>query len=235
MQENKLFTTQSISIGILAVIVIAGGIFLFKKTNSPSPVFTENMGTTTQTFDNTATTKINGNGYTIEQVPVTESKTPAMPLPDLNRPLTVYAGYPVAPEAKTMSETKVTNLQSELKKDSRNWSNWIDLGIYQKQGGDFEGAILSWKYAHYLSPTDYVSLGNLASLYAYFLKDNAQAEVYYKKAIVNGPNQPYLYIQLSEVYRDIFKDIDRAKAIIEEGLLLIPNDPTLTDFKKNLK
>jgi hypothetical protein len=61
------------------------------------------------------------------------------------------------------------------------------------------------------------------------------AEMYYKDAISKGPKQTYLYIQLAEVYRDTFNNLDKAKAIIDQGLKVMPGDPALTEFKNSLK
>jgi tetratricopeptide (TPR) repeat protein len=145
-----------------------------------------------------------------------------------------YPGAVIAPEARNDAETRIAATQQKLKADKMNWQLWVDLGIYQKQAGDYEGALLSWKYAAYIAPGDYVALADIGNLYAYFIKDNAQAESYYKQAIAKGSTQAYLYVQLGEVYRDIFKDAAKAKAIAEEGLSKIPNDPSLLQFKATL-
>ncbi len=219
-------------------LILAGLVFLVKK-NKPITQ-TENPGTNTlitaTTTDGT-TVKIQGNtnGYTIEQVPIIEGKTIPQPIPDLNRAVTVSAGAVITAEAKALATQKIIMLQTLLKKEPTNNLNWIDLGIYQKQAGDYDGAVISWKYASRLSPKDFVSPGNLGNLYAYYLHDNAQAEIYYKKAIANGPAQVYLYIQLAEVYRDVFRDLDRARAIVNQGLTKIPNDKSLLEFQANLK
>ena len=68
-----------------------------------------------------------------------------------------------------------------------------------------------------------------------FLNDKNQAETYYKQAIINGPAQAYLYTQLAEVYRDIFKDLTKAQAVVAQGLLKIPNDPNLLQLQGSLK
>ncbi len=225
-QIQKSSNGSKIIVGIIVLAFLVGGYLLFKGGGN-SETNTNETATTTGTV-------IQGNGYTIEQLPDEPSK-PTMQVPDLNRPVTVYAGYPVAPEAKTLAESKVASIQIELKKDSKVWSNWISLGIAQKGGGDFIGASLSWKYASFLAPSDFISLANLGNLYAYSIKDNGMAEVYYKQAIAKGPQQAYLYIQLAEVYRDAFSDREKARAIIEEGLTKIPNDQSLLDFKSKQK
>ena len=111
----------------------------------------------------------------------------------------------------------------------------IYLGINQKAAGDYQGAISSWKYASYIVPDDFISLANVGNLYAYFLKDNAEAEVYYKEAIGKGPLNEYLYTQLAEIYRDIFKDLGKARTIVNQGLSQLPGSQNLLQLKESLK
>jgi hypothetical protein len=101
--------------------------------------------------------------------------------------------------------------------------------------GDYEGASISWRYVSSVSPADFISQGNLGDLYAYHIKDKNLAETYYRKAIQNGPTQVYLYTQLSDVYKNVFKDLVRANAIIDEGLKKVPSDKTLLQYKSNLQ
>lgn len=230
MEENTLSSKQkSMIVGGFVIVLLVGVYLLFVRgnaKNTENSVENSSASTTNITLGTGTTTK---NGYTIEEVSV-ESR----PVPDLNRQLTVYTNAIVAPEARTFAMKKVAEIQTTLKKDTRNISKWIDLGIYQKSGGDYEGALLSWKYANYLSPNDYVSLGNIANLYAYFIKNNTEAEKYYKEAIAVGSTQSYLYIQFAEMYRDIVKDASKAKAVIEQGLKNIPNNQDLLGFKASL-
>jgi tetratricopeptide (TPR) repeat protein len=118
-----------------------------------------------------------------------------------------------------------------LKKNPKDTGSWIELGAYQKMIGDYDGATISWSYVNKIAPTDYVSLGNLGNLFAYYLHDNLQSEKYYKQAIVNGPTQVYLYVQLAEIYRDIWGDKPRAIAILEQGLAKNPGDENLTKIE----
>ena len=136
---------------------------------------------------------------------------------------------------KSLITDKIRSLQARLKKDPRDFLAWLDLGIYQKMATDYEGAVISWQYASRLDPTSYIPLGNLGDLYAYFLKDKTKALEYYKKAISNGSTQSYLYVQLALVYKDVFKDMDKALAIIDQGLSKLPNNPSLLETKANLE
>ena len=239
MQITK---THKIIISIVVLAILLGAYILIdtksrKQSEVPNII---NEATTTQTSTgtietSTGITNVVGTGnYTIEQVGGTEGKGVPQPVPDLNRKVTVSAGAMVSAEASTFATEKILALQAQLKKDTSDFKAWINLGIYQKMAGDYQGAILSWKYAGRLSPTDYISLGNLGNLYAYFLKDNGQAEVYYNLAIKNGSTQAYLYTQLAEIYRDIFKDLDKARTIVNTGLSKIPNDPNLLQLQASL-
>ncbi|MFA5888950.1 MAG: hypothetical protein WCW47_03425 [Candidatus Paceibacterota bacterium] len=229
----QLTKNHKIIISTAIVIILLGIYITFDKK---SKQITENkiVGTTTATTTNNTETGIKGN-YKIEQVPITESKEVPQPIPDLNREPVLYSGAIISPEAKTLAVEKIKSLQTTLKNNPANLFAWIDLGIYQKQAGDYSGAVLSWKYAVKLSPADYVSPANLGNLYAYFLKDNTQAEIYYKQAISKGSTQAYLYTQLAEIYRDIFKDLNKARIIVNQGLSKIPNDPNLLQLQTSLQ
>lgn len=179
------------------------------------------------------TTNTNVGDYSIEEISTNNIESKLV-IPDLNREIVFSVNPPISNDIKKVIEEKVSIIKSELNKNPKSFEGWLNLGIYQKMAGDYEGAKASWIYLSNLYPQSFESLGNLGDLYAYYLKDNGMAETYYKKAISRAPTQSYLYIQLSAVYKDIFKDINKAKAIIEEGLSKIPNDQSLLQIKSNL-
>ena len=227
----EMTKTQKIISVVGIIILLALSIYLFtnrKDATNPSDV---NMATTTEQI--ISELSANNPNYTIEQVPIQNSAKP-IPVPDLNRAVTFDGKLVLTDEVKAMITSKIVGLQTQIKADSTKLLPWIDLGMYQKMAGDYEGARISWEYVSKKAPTDFISRGNLGFLYAYHLKNNAMAEMYYKEAISKDPKQTYLYIQLAEVYRDVFKDMGKAKAIIEQGLKVLPGDLALTDFKKNL-
>lgn len=230
-KKQKLITSA------LTIIILLGVYIAFDSRPVNTEVKNTEMISTSTSIDSSGKIKIEGTGsYTIREVPVDVDVVEDVPkpIPDLNRVSVASSGATVLPEVKLAAAEKIKTLQAKLKENPAYVEAWIDLGIYQKMAGDYDGAVISWKYASKLSPTDYVSLGNLGNLYAYFLKDNAQAEVYYKQAISKGSTQVYLYTQLAEVYRDIFKDLDKALAIVTQGLSKIPNDPNLLDLQYSL-
>ena len=232
---------QKIIISIVAVIALLGAYIVFDRKfktsnlSSTSEIIATSTTTTTTTTDsdNKIVTTSNGN-YKIEQVSTTGSPEVSQLIPDLNRPATPLGSANVAPESKAMTKEKIPLLQARLKKNLKDFPAWIDLGIYQKMAGDYQGSVISWVYASKLSSTDFVSLGNLGDLYAYFLKDKIKSEMYYKQAISKAPTEAYLYTQLADIYRYVFKDLDKARTIINQGLSKIPNDANLLQMKASL-
>lgn len=230
-QRNKIILSA------IAVIVLVGVYILFDR-RSGGIEDGNNEPIATTTIDNTASsttgnTKVTG-GYTIEQVPIEEGQGVPQPIPNLDRPITISSNAMVTPQATASATPVIKSLQASLKKNPADFNNWIGLGIAQKEAGDYQGAVISWTYASKLAPSDYISLGNLGNLYAYFIKDNAMAENFYKQAIAKGPLQANLYTQLAEVYVNIFKDTAKAKAIVEQGLIKLPNDANLLQLKASL-
>jgi hypothetical protein len=226
-------TKTSKIVASVFLIVILSGIYFFldgdSKNTEDKSANNEEVATTTSEVS-----KTDGPTYTIEAIP--SKKTVNIPVPDLNRPITKFPTANVS-EADFLNATKkVKEYQELLKNDPKLISVWLDMAMYQKEGGDYIGASISWKYVSDITaPNNFVSLGNLGDLYAYYIKDNAMSEMYYKKAIESAPNQVYLYSQLFDVYKDVFKDLNKARAIIDEGLKNIPNDPYLLQVKNSLQ
>lgn len=230
---------------VAILVLLAIYIVIDRRNKSEVPTDISPTATTTGTNSVTSTTTTSSgqkivttsNGtYTIKEVSLNEGKTFPQPIPDLNRPVKVSTSVAVSPEAFAVASKKIPEIQALLKTNLGDWKNWIELGLYQKMAGDYLGAVISWKYALRLAPTDFVAPGDLADLYAYYLKDNVQAEYYYKIAIANGTSKTaYLYIQYATYYRDIIKDIAKARAIIDQGLIKIPNNPALLEFKASLQ
>jgi hypothetical protein len=229
----QLTRTHKILIAVITVLVLVSMYMMFvKKTQAPTKDVDVKTSTTTVTKIPGTNIVVEGSGnYTITPVPVKTEKP--IPVPDLNRQVTFLASLNLSEDVKKILTDKIITEQSNLKKNSNDINAWINLGIYQKIAGDYAGAVISWKYISEIS-NDFVSLGNLGNLYAYYLKDNGMSEVYYKKAIERSPTQAYLYIQLSSVYKEVFNDLAKAKAVLDDGLKKMPNDKSLLEAKKNL-
>ncbi|MBI4156025.1 MAG: hypothetical protein HY507_02210 [Candidatus Zambryskibacteria bacterium] len=229
--------TKKIVLSAAAVVTLLG-IYVFfdrqSKQQGQNQVADTNQITATTTGDNKQINVQGSNSYKIEQVPITEKKGLPQPIPDLSRPVTSPNSVLVSPEALTRATENILALQAMLKKNVANLPAWLDLAMYQKMAGDYQGTIISWTYAGKLAPTNFLPFANLGNLYAYFLKDNGLAEMYYKQAISKASEQSYLYVQLAEVYRDVFKDLDKARVIVNQGLSKLPNDTNLLQLKESL-
>jgi hypothetical protein len=234
MEMNR---NRKIAISTVVVLVLFSAYVVYdRKFKNVSTGNNNEISTTTSTTSGTKiTTSETGAGYTIEQVPVNGSGGVPKPIPDLNRPVTSNTSVRVSTEAIVRATQEILPLQTTLKKNPADFNSWLNLGMYQKMAGDYIGASISWQYASKLAPTDFISLSDLGNLYAYYLNDKVKGEAYYKAAIVNGPTQGNIYIQLAEVYRDLFGDKNKALAIINQGLVKIPNDQVLLQFKQSLK
>jgi tetratricopeptide (TPR) repeat protein len=229
-KRNKIILSAVVVLILLAIYI------MFDRQSNTGTIDNEPLATTTTNAIGSSTvTTTNSGNYTIEQVPLEEGAGVPQPIPDLNRPIVVSSNAMTTAEATASARPVIINLQASLKKNPADFASWINLGISQKEAGDFEGASISWIYASKLAPNDYIALGNLGDLYAYFIKNNTMAESYSMQAIAKGSTQPHLYIQLAEVYVNLFNDKAKAKAIIEEGLLKIPNDPNLLQIKASLE
>lgn len=229
--------TPKIIGAVIVIGAIIGAYFFFRSPKNPIPTDTNTPGTSLIATTTTATSGVKvetvGTGnYTIVQVPANEGREPALVAPSLNRPI-VFSATLSSDEKATYSQ-KITEVKATLQKNPNDLASWIQLGLYLKAVGDYDGAILMWKYVSEAAQSDFVSFGNLGNLYAYQLKDMVSAEKYYNQAIKNAPTQIYLYVQLAESFRDVAKDIVRAKATIDRGLIIKPNDPSLLSFKASL-
>ncbi len=224
--QNK----TKIILTVIAVVLILGiaVVIRIRKTSEYDSYTTYNPNSAATSTTSTQGTTT-GSGVTVSSVVVIPK-----PIPDLSRPVTFSATSSVSTEAQAVINKNVSVLQTSLKKDPTNIGEWLQLGVYQKIAGDYTGAISSWVYASRLSPQDYISQGNLADLYAYYLHNNTEAEVYYKKSIVNGSNQAYLYVQYATFARDVLKDMARAKAIVAQGLIKNEAERSLLQLQAEL-
>jgi len=215
---------------VAVVVLLVAAYFVFDNKSEEVTTVPNTNATTTIPLDFGGSS---GGDYTIEQLP--DGGTESVPIPDLNRKVVFGSTTNFDDATKKIITEKILEIQNKLKKDSRDLAGWLDLGLYQKMAGDFQGAVLSWKYVADVSSSDFISLGNLGDMYAYYLKDKNLSETYYKRAIKNGPTQAYLYLQFAGVYKDVFNDLIKANAIIDEGIKKIPDDKALVQYKTSLQ
>ncbi len=175
----------------------------------------------------------NDTSTTTPPVVATTTPTVRMPkFPDLNRPLTVTANLTESQLAQI--KNKIADINTRLKANSDDFMSWIELGLYRNSVGDYEGARIVWEYASAIRPKNSLSFGNLGFLYGYHLNDPVRAEKNYLQAIQNDPKMAYLYVQLAEFYRDVAKNMAKARAIIERGVRNNPDNAELKVILQNI-
>ena len=229
----EMLRNWKIIVYVVAVLFLAIIYFVFDKKSElgNSLILNGNNNLSTTTGSSSTGIETEGTGeYKVERVPVNGGQK--ITIPDLGRK-TVFTAL-IDSNAKKLIEEKIISLQTNLKKDPSSFAEWIDLGMYMKMAGDYEGALQAWKYVSLVSPNDYISLGNLGDLYGYYLKDIGMAEVSFKSAIELAPTQSYLYIKLANLYKDSFKDIQKAITILDQGLKRIPDDKALAELRNSL-
>lgn len=137
--------------------------------------------------------------------------------PSLDRSVEFPADFPEA--GKEIWNKNVTALKDRIKADPTDSSAWLDLAIYWRMVGDYEGAALIWQYLEKKTPQDPVPLHNLGNYYHLGKKDYKKAEDYYRRAIEANPSVAISYTSLHELYRYSYKqDTSSAVDVLLEGL-----------------
>ena len=202
--------TKLIIIGeFLAFVLVSGSLFILgdKVQNNLSAL-------------NTA--KKSDEPVVVIQPPPPTALKPVTKIPDLDRPIVVTANLSESIKENSLKHIKA--LIEDLKKNPDLYSSWLELGIYRKIIGDYEGAIHAWQYASLLRPNNAVAYGNLANIYIFELSNYKKGEQYLLKAISLAPNQVIYYEQAYEFYRFIVKDTDKARRILEDGVSANPGN-----------
>ena len=166
-----------------------------------------------------------------DSVPVTKNIV-SIATPVLNR--AIPAGADLSPEVRAILEKRIKDWSDKIAKEPNNWESWLYLGVEYKTASDYEGAREAWEYSNYLLPNS-VAYQNLGDLYAYYLHDNAKAEAHFLEAIRLSPTAEYLYFKTAEFYRDVLKNIPKARAIAEKGIAQNPSSSDLKSLLSSLK
>jgi tetratricopeptide (TPR) repeat protein len=128
--------------------------------------------------------------------------------------------------AQKLIVSKFNTAIADLKTDPYSFDKWLNLGSVRQMAEDYVGAEEVYLFANELSPNNSVAFHNLGYLYGYYLHDNVKAEMNYLKAIENKPQQLFLYYQTAEFYKNVIKDLSKARAIVEKGIKVNPNATT---------
>lgn len=234
MKKKIIFT-------LLTIAVLAGVGFYIKnnlfKTNQARPAIQE------LSLDKNKTVNIGGvtiqgdggmKGVKIEQVEIPKNKiTVNAPIPNLNREIKITTD--MSDDVKKIVTAKIQDLSSQLKKSSNYLENWLILGTYYKMIGDYEGAKLAWEYITVIAPKNGLAFRNLGDLYGYYLGNPQKAEENFLKAIQNDPNQIEYYFKIVDFYREITKDLAKARAILEKGIAANPSSADLKNLLETIK
>ncbi|MBU1557403.1 tetratricopeptide repeat protein [Patescibacteria group bacterium] len=220
-----------ITIIITGLLIILLGGYIYRDISSKS--IDDSTATSTPGFINETTGNAQvgfeyvdeDSGAVVNIQPVSEEKE-LPPIPDLNK--AIVFNIEMSREQKTKTIKAINEIKTRLKENPSSVEDWINLGIYMKQIGDFGGAIEAWKYASLISPLNTVPLNNLGNLYHYDLKDYPKSEEYFRKSINISSTYVNPYLNLFDLYSLSYKqDTNSAENILLEGLEKNPNQINL--------
>ena len=171
----------------------------------------------------------------VEVEPVKNAADIKKQMPDLDREIIVKDNT-LSEESKNRAILEIKKITEALKADYDRREEWLNLGLWRKTIGDYEGAAEAWKFVTIIRPNDPVAYHNLGDLYSQYLPDFPKAEKYYLLAIEKDTqHQPFFYIKLYEFYRYYLKKPDLAEKALLDGLKTNPGNEylqkTLNDFR----
>ncbi len=192
---------------IAVVIIFAGGVgyYIWSDLNNVELPMSNNcqQGSCSENSEN-----INSPAPSVSAEPVL--------MPDLNRKINIAPD--ISEEVKSIALSKISEIAEILKETPEQADSWLALGVYYKMLGDYESARDVWEYVAKIRPDGFTPFGNLADLYAYYIKDNKKAEENFLKAIENGPTMINFYRSTYEFYRFVMKNDVKAKSILQKGI-----------------
>lgn len=154
-----------------------------------------------------------------------------LPVPDLNRPITIPQHHSDIAASIT---GEINRIVVALKENPTNAALWGTLGLKRKGIEDYEGARQAYEYSLALAPDNGVTAENLGVLYGYYLHEPKKAEKYFLQALDIEPEMAHRYLRLYELYKDIFNDTAKARAILEQGLEKHPGNPSFKALLEQL-
>ena len=136
--------------------------------------------------------------------PPKEASKLSIKLPDLNRPLVNYSHLDTL-AFKVISDN-TSDIVKKLTKNLDNEQDWLNLSVYRKMLGDYEGAVQVLDYIIVSWPSDYAPYNNLADLYQFYIKNYPLAEKNWLKVIELKPDYLQAYENLYGLYKDLYKE-----------------------------
>ncbi len=226
---QNIYTRLGLGIGLAALVVL--GVVYLRPATTP-------LATNTNLTASTTVTNL-GNGVSVETTEGTkiEAINDSVPVPSTSGTLVFSANLPT--EAVSILRTKEQATISAIKKEPTRVDLWLELGVYRKMAGDYQGAADAWSYVAQTGPTsvNYIAYGNLGDLYMNFLKNYPKAEANFKAAIAIKPGAVDYYRALFSLYTDYgYKSGTSAAAdIVVQGLKANPGDAVLLGLQAQLK
>jgi tetratricopeptide (TPR) repeat protein len=222
-EKNKLIGP---AVGLAVLLVLGVAVWYFAAHKTATAPTTNNTDTASSTENASTTDYTLPDGSVLHLPPgaiVTEEDVSA---PNYKKPL-VYK-VETSAEVKAAMEAKFTTLTAALAKNPQDFGAWIALGGLRKIGGDYAGAAEIWTYVSLLYPSSEVAFNNLGDLYMNFIKDYPKAEANYRQVIAINPRYIEAYLNLSLMYRELYKtNTSAAKDILTEGLKKNPDNAQL--------
>lgn len=151
------------------------------------------------------------------EIPKENTKETVVIKPEQQRTgLPAYQGEPIAylgadpailsqlpPERVQQYQNSLKERAVALAKNAADYDSWIAVGIYKKFFNNYTGARDAWEYAKIVGASDPQAYLNLASLYAYYLRDVKEAEKNFLAAVnLDRLNYSNSFYQIAAFYRD---------------------------------
>ncbi len=158
-------------------------------------------------------------------------------MPNLDREIVFKGDFTEEQKNRAIAEIKM--ITASLKANYDKSEDWLNLGIWRKTVGDYEGAAEAWSFTTIIRPKDPVAFHNLGDLYSQYLPDYSKAEQYYLVAIEKDTgHNPFFFIKLYEFYRYYYKKLDLAEKTLLDAIKANPGDEQLKaildDFRKEI-
>lgn len=170
-----------------------------------------------------------------ESTTVVDSEEIRKQMPNLDREI-VIKDNTLSEESKDRATSEIKKITETLKADYDRREEWLNLGLWRKTIGDYEGAEQAWLFVTVIRPDDPVAFHNLGDLYAQYLPDFPKAEKNYLAAIEKDTSHnPFYYVKLYEFYRYFSKKSDLAEKILFEALKTNPGDEYLKGILDDLR
>ncbi len=171
--------------GIAIIVLLAGLGYLYIQSKVAPSTIPE--GVSTEVDINPAETVVTD---------IPKNDLPQMP--SLTRSVEEYA--PSEDMRKSIQNTIAT-----IRKTPNSFDDWILLGIYRKQIGDYTGALEAWEFASKIRPEDAIPKNNIGMLYYLHTKEYAKAEEILLATTKTHPHYTATFQNLYELYHYAYK------------------------------